>query len=175
MACTGRTRSPSSTTAAARTVALGHNGNLTNAGTLRDELVADGIRLGSTSDTEVIGALIANDRRPLAEAVAGTMARLEGAYSVAALVGETLIGVRDSLGVRPLCLGKLDGAWAVASESVALDAMGATFVRDVEAGEVVTIDEEGVHASRRGSAPRRATRASASASSSSCTWRGPTA
>src|SRR3954469_5686820 len=73
----------------ARTVALGHNGNLTNTGSLRDELVADGIRLGSTSDTEVIAALIARDPAPLPEAVANTMQRLEGAYSVVAIVGGT--------------------------------------------------------------------------------------
>ena len=86
----------------ARTVALGHNGNLTNAGALRDELVADGIRLGSTSDTEVIAALIARDPAPLPEAVAATMRRLEGAYSVVALVDGTLVTFRDPHGIRPL-------------------------------------------------------------------------
>jgi amidophosphoribosyltransferase len=127
-----------------RTVAIGHNGNLTNAGTLRDELVADGIRLGSTSDTEVIGALIANDRRPLAEAVAGTMARLEGAYSVAALVGETLIAFRDPHGIRPLSLGRIGDDWVVASETCALDLIGASVERDVRPGEIVLVDDEGL-------------------------------
>ena len=124
-----------------RTVALGHNGNLTNPGTLRDALVADGIRLGSTSDTEVIGALIANDRRPLADAVAGTMAKLEGAYSVAALVGDTLVAFRDPHGIRPLSLGRIGDDWVVASETCALDLIGAAAERDVRPGEIVLVDE----------------------------------
>ena len=112
----------------ARTVALGHNGNLTNAGALRAELVADGIRLGSTSDTEVIAALIARDPAPLAEAVGATMGRLEGAYSVVALVDDTLVAFRDPHGVRPLTLGRIDDDWVVASESCALDLIGATVI-----------------------------------------------
>jgi amidophosphoribosyltransferase len=127
-----------------RTVALGHNGNLTNPGRLRDEVVADGIRLGSTSDTEVIGALIANDTRPLADAVAGTMAKLEGAYSVAALVGDTLVAFRDPHGIRPLSLGRIGDDWVVASESCALDLIGATVERDVRPGEIVLVDEAGL-------------------------------
>ncbi|MGZ8687549.1 MAG: amidophosphoribosyltransferase [Gaiellaceae bacterium] len=127
-----------------RTVALGHNGNLTNPGTLRDGLVSDGIRLGSTSDTEVIGALIANDPRPLADAVAGSMAKLEGAYSVAALVGDTLVAFRDPHGIRPLSLGRIGDDWVVASESCALDLIGATVERDVRPGEIVLVDEAGL-------------------------------
>ncbi len=127
-----------------RTVALGHNGNLTNPGTLRDALVADGIRLGSTSDTEVIGALIANDPRPLADAVAGTMAKLEGAYSVAALVGETLVAFRDPHGIRPLSLGRIGDDWVVASETCALDLIGAAVERDIRPGEIVLVDETGL-------------------------------
>ena len=127
----------------ARTVALGHNGNLTNSGALRDELVAEGVRLGSTSDTEVIAALIARDEAPLAEAVANTMAKLEGAYSVTALVGDTLFTFRDPHGIRPLALGRIGDDWVVASESCALDLIGATVERDVRPGEIVLVDAAG--------------------------------
>src|SRR5919204_1217814 len=88
-----------------RTVALGHNGNLVNAAELRAELTADGITLTTTSDTEVIAALIANDTGPLEDAVAGAMGRLEGAFSVVALAHDKLIGFRDRFGFRPLCVG----------------------------------------------------------------------
>src|SRR3989441_2624515 len=91
----------------ARTVALGHNGNLVNASELRDELAADGIRLSSTSDSELIAALIANDERPLEQAVAAAMARLEGAYSITALSEGKLLAFRDPHGFRPLVLGRL--------------------------------------------------------------------
>ncbi len=132
----------------ARTVALGHNGNLTNTGALRDELLADGIRLGSTSDTEVIAALIARDPAPLAEAVAATMRRLEGAYSVVALVDDTLVTFRDAHGIRPLTLGRIGGDWVVASESCALDLIGASVDRHVRPGEVVWVDEDGIHSAQ---------------------------
>ena len=128
-----------------RTVALGHNGNLTNAGVLRDELVADGIRFGSTSDTEVIAAMIARDPAPLPEAVAATMSRLEGAYSVVALVDETLVTFRDQHGIRPLSLGRIGEDWVVASETCALDLIGAVVERDVRPGEVVWVDGAGMH------------------------------
>ena len=128
----------------ARTVALGHNGNLTNSGSLRDELVADGIRFGSTSDTEVIAALIANDPAPLADAVAAAMARLEGAYSVTALVDDTLVAFRDPQGIRPLSLGRIGDDWVVASETCALDLIGAVVERDVRPGELVVVDAGGM-------------------------------
>jgi len=128
-----------------RQVALGHNGNLVNAAELRTELRERGIRLESTSDTEVIAALIANDPAPLPEAVAATMRRLEGAYSVAALGEETLFAFRDPLAVRPLSLGRLGDDWVVASETCALDLVGAEWVRDVRPGEVVWVDTDGLH------------------------------
>jgi len=131
-----------------RTVALGHNGNLVNTGELRDELVADGIRLGSTSDSEVIAALIAREAAPLPEAVAATMRRLQGAYSVVALTEETLVAFRDPHGIRPLSLGRLGDDWVVASETCALDLLGASFERDVRPGEVVWIDAAGLHSSQ---------------------------
>ena len=121
----------------ARTVALGHNGNLVNVEELRAELVADGVRLTSGSDSEVIAALIARDPAPLSEAVANAMRRLEGAYSVTALVEGTLVAFRDPLGFRPLTLGQIGDDWVVASETCALDLIGADVVRDVRPGEVV--------------------------------------
>jgi amidophosphoribosyltransferase len=127
----------------ARTVALGHNGNLTNTGELRAQLVEQGVRLHSTSDTEVIAALIAHDERPLEEAVAATMARIEGAFSAVVLSEGKLIGFRDPDGIRPLALGRLDDDWLLASESCAFDLLGAEFEREVAPGELVVIDEHG--------------------------------
>jgi amidophosphoribosyltransferase len=127
----------------ARTVALGHNGNLTNTSALRAELVEDGTRLHSTSDTEVIAALIARDERPLEEAVASTMARIEGAFSAVLLAEDKLIGFRDPDGIRPLVLGRLDADWVLASESCAFDLLGANVERELRPGELVVIDEQG--------------------------------
>ena len=132
----------------ARTIALGHNGNLVNVEELRAELIADGIRLASGSDTELIAALVARDSAPLVEAVANTMRRLEGAYSVTALVDDVLVAFRDPFGFRPLSLGLLGDDWVVASETCALDLIGAEVVRDVQPGEVVWIDEDGLHAAQ---------------------------
>ena len=120
-----------------RTVTLGHNGNLTNTQELRDELAAEGITLSTTSDTEVIAALIANDPAPLVEAVANTMARLEGAYTIVALAEGKLIGFRDPYGFRPLNLGSIDGDPVLASETCALDLVGAKHEREVAPGELV--------------------------------------
>jgi amidophosphoribosyltransferase len=128
----------------ARTVALGHNGNLINAQELRDELTAAGVTLRATSDSEVIAALIANDEAPLDDAVAHAMQRLDGAYSVVALSQGTLIACRDRYGFRPLVLGQMHGDWVVASETCALDLVGAEFVREVDRGEAVLIDEHGL-------------------------------
>jgi amidophosphoribosyltransferase len=128
----------------ARTVALGHNGNLVNVEELRDELIADGVRLASGSDSEVIAALIARDPAPLVEAVANTMRRLEGAYSVTALADGVLVALRDPFGFRPLTLGRLGTDWVVASETCALDLIGAEAVRDVRPGEVVLVDAKGL-------------------------------
>jgi amidophosphoribosyltransferase len=128
---------------AARTVALGHNGNLVDLAPLRDELLAAGVRLASTSDTEVIAALLARDPAPLPEAVAATMRRLQGAYSVVAIADGVLVAFRDPLGIRPLTLGRMGDDWVVASETCALDLVGADVVRDVLPGEVVWVDAKG--------------------------------
>ena len=130
----------------ARTVALGHNGNLVNATELREQLLADGVKLVTTSDTEVIAALIANDPAPLAEAIANAITSLEGAFSVTALAEGKLIGFRDPHGFRPLVLGRLDGDWVIASETSALDLVGAAFEREVGLGELVVIDDDGCRA-----------------------------
>ncbi len=128
----------------ARTVALGHNGNLVNTTELRAELDKLGVKLRTTSDTEVIAALLANDGRPLEEAVAATMARLEGAYTIVLLAEGKLVGFRDPEGIRPLVVGDLDGDAVLASETCALDLIGADFVREVAPGELVVGDDDGV-------------------------------
>jgi amidophosphoribosyltransferase len=124
----------------ARTVALGHNGNLTNAEELRAELEDDGVQVASTSDSELIAALIGNDPAPLPEAVGNTLNRLEGASTVVALAEGMLMGFRDQHGFRPLVLGRLGDDWVLASESCALDLVGAEFQREVEPGELIAID-----------------------------------
>jgi amidophosphoribosyltransferase len=124
----------------ARTVALGHNGNLTNAEELRAQLEDEGVHTASTSDSELIAALIANDPAPLSEAVGNTLARLEGATTVVALAEGKLLGFRDPHGFRPLVLGGLGDDWVLASESCALDLVGAEFEREVAPGELIEID-----------------------------------
>jgi amidophosphoribosyltransferase len=132
----------------ARTVALGHNGNLTNAAELRDELAAEGHRLATTADSEVIAALIANDPAPLQQSVANTVRRLDGAFSVVLLSEGALVAFRDPRGMRPLCLGRLGDDWVVASETCALDLVGAEFERELLSGELVVVDADGVHSTQ---------------------------
>jgi amidophosphoribosyltransferase len=131
---------------AARTIALGHNGNLTNAADLREELAASGHGLATTADSEVIAALIANDPASLEDAVAAAMARLEGAFSVVALSEGKLVAFRDPHGFRPLCIGRLGEDWVVASETCALDLVGAEMEREVQPGELVVVDDTGLRA-----------------------------
>ncbi|HEY3812993.1 MAG TPA: amidophosphoribosyltransferase [Caulobacteraceae bacterium] len=123
-------------------IALAHNGNLTNFLTLRNELVAEGAIFQSTSDSEVILHLIARSRKPkIMDRFIEALWRIEGAYALVALTPKKLIGARDPLGIRPLVLGVMDGKYVLASETCALDMIGARFVRDIEHGEVVVIDE----------------------------------
>ena len=131
-----------------RTVALGHNGNLTNASALREQLAEEGVKLSSTSDSELIAALIANEDGALEDAVAAAMRRLEGAYSVVALSEGTLLAFRDPFGFRPLAIGRLDDEWVVASESCALDLVGADLEREIAPGEVVLIDGAGLRSAQ---------------------------
>ncbi|HVC87782.1 MAG TPA: amidophosphoribosyltransferase [Gaiellaceae bacterium] len=128
-----------------RTVALGHNGNLVNVEALR-ELV--GKPLASSSDSEVIAALIADDERPLEEAVSAVMRELEGAATVVGLADGKLFAFRDSFGFRPLVIGRLGDDPVFASETCALDLVGATFEREVHPGELVVADEDGLHSIR---------------------------
>ena len=135
----------------ARTVALGHNGNLTNASELRE-----GLTLGSTSDSEVIAALVADDEAPLEQAIAHAIERLDGAFSVVGISEGRLFAFRDPRGMRPLCLGRLGDDWVVASETCALDLVGARFERELDPGEVAIVDEDGCRLSRAVAPDRRA-------------------
>ena len=136
-------------------LALAHNGNLTNAHQLRGELVREGSLFQSTTDTEVLVHLLARSRgASVLERLVQSLERIEGAYSLVALTAKKLIGVRDPLGVRPLVLGDLDGAVVLASETCALDILGASFVRDVAPGEVIVV-ENGRLESYRPFAPAR--------------------
>ncbi|MBC6440318.1 MAG: amidophosphoribosyltransferase [Rhodospirillales bacterium] len=126
-------------------LALAHNGNLTNAHTVRQDLVKCGAIFQSTSDTEIIVHLVAlSDMDDMAGRLINALKQVVGAYSLVALTDTAMIGVRDALGVRPLVLGQLDGAYVLTSETCALDIMGATFVRDIEPGELVIIDHGGL-------------------------------
>ena len=138
-------------------VAIAHNGNLTNANELRRELGAGGSIFQSSTDSEIIVNLIArHSQEPIAAALRCCQEELQGAYSLVVMTEEQLIGVRDPHGVRPLCLGKLGEAWVLASESCALDTLGADFIRDLEPGEIVIIDGLGVRSLQGPRAPHRA-------------------
>src|SRR6266540_2294323 len=141
---------PAFKTTASGGLALGHNGNLTNTAKLVAELggtVAG--RVTASSDTEVVAELLARETGlELEEAILRTMPRLEGAYSLVLMDQRTVYGVRDPHGFRPLVLGKLPGGWVMASETAALDIVGAAFVREVEPGELVAVDERGLRSRR---------------------------
>ena len=125
--------------------AVAHNGNLSNAARLRRELIRRGSIFQSTSDTETIIHLVATSNyRTLLDKFIDALKQVEGAYSVLALTREGLLACRDPLGVRPLVLGKLGEAWILASETVALDVVGAEFVRAVEPGELIVITPRGL-------------------------------
>jgi len=129
--------------------AVAHNGNLTNARTLQRALQRRGAIFQSTSDTETIIHLVAtSDRGPLVDRLIDALAQVEGAYSLVALSERGMIGCRDPLGVRPLVVGDLDGSAILASETCALDIIGARFVRAVEPGEVVVVTESGLESRR---------------------------
>ena len=124
--------------------AVGHNGNLTNGLTLRRELVRNGAMMQSTTDTEVILHLVAQSKRNrFIDRFIEALRAIEGAYSLVSMTNKKLIGARDPLGIRPLVLGELDGCPILASETCALDIIGAKYVRDIDPGEVVVFDEHG--------------------------------
>lgn len=132
------------------TIALAHNGNIINSELLRDELQERGFTFHTGTDSEVIANLIlASPGQDWQSKIRYAMHRLQGAYSLVILTEEALIGVRDPLGVRPLCLGTIDDGWSIASESCALDHIGAKFVREVSPGEIIIIDGDGVKSFRR--------------------------
>ena len=129
--------------------ALAHNGNLTNALTMRDWLITKGAICQSTTDTEVILHLVArSEKRLFVEKFIEALLQIEGAYALVGLTNKKLVGARDPFGIRPLVLGRLGEAWVLASETCALDIIGADFVREVENGEVVVITEEGLESHR---------------------------
>jgi amidophosphoribosyltransferase len=127
------------------TMALAHNGNIVNAKFLSDELSQQGYTFATTTDSEIIANLVmsSTERNPV-DKIRYAMRRLQGAYSLVILTKDKLIGVRDPMGVRPLCLGTIDGGWVIASESCALGHVGAQFIREIEPGEIVVINKHGV-------------------------------
>jgi len=137
-------------------LAAGHNGNLVNAAELRRRLEEDGAIFQTTSDSEVVLHLIARSRKAtLQEMVREALEQVEGAYSMVMLAPDQVIAVRDPRGFRPLCLGRLDGAWVVASESCAFDIVRAEYLRSLEPGELVVVDGSGVASHFLPSATRR--------------------
>ena len=128
-------------------LALANNGNIINSLQMKEQLQDDwDCSFASTTDSEVFAYMLANaSGSNWEERIFSCMRQLEGAYSMVALTRDTLMAARDPLGIRPLCLGKLNGGWIVASESCALDHLGATLVRELEPGEALVVDGEGMH------------------------------
>jgi len=126
-------------------LALAHNGNLVNAGELRDQLVGQGSIFQTSTDTEVVVHLFARSPEPTVEgAIIEAVSQVSGAFSFVMMTKDKVFGVRDPHGFRPLALGKLGNAWVLASETCAMDLIGATYVRDVEPGEILVISKQGV-------------------------------
>ena len=126
-------------------ISLGHNGNLTNAITLREKLVKDGAIFHTTSDTETIVQLIAKSKRQLMiDKIVDALFQIQGGYSLVMLTNNILIGARDPFGIRPLILGKLKNSYILTSETCALDIIGGKFIREIENGEIVVIENENI-------------------------------
>ena len=131
------------------TLAIAHNGNIINAELLHAELSDQGYTFKTSTDSEVIANLIlSSPEKDWVDRIKYAMHRLQGAYSLTIMTNHTLFAVRDPFGVRPLCLGAIDSGWVVASETCALDHIGANFVREIEPGEIVSINENGVESHR---------------------------
>jgi len=127
------------------TMAMGHNGNLVNASEIREELGAGGAIFQSTNDSEVIVHLMAQSRRnSFVDRAVAALSQVKGAYSIVLMSENELIAARDPQGFRPLCLGKLDGAYIVASESCVMDLVEAEFIREIEPGELILINQFGI-------------------------------
>ncbi|MFC1984143.1 amidophosphoribosyltransferase [Chloroflexota bacterium] len=130
-------------------IAVAHNGNIINAEHLYKELSDQGYTFHTSTDTEIIANLIlSSPEKDWVGRIRYAMHRLQGAYSLTIMTNHTLFGVRDPFGVRPLCLGTINGGWVIASESCALDHIGASFIREIEPGEIVAITENGVDSFR---------------------------
>ena len=126
-------------------ISLGHNGNLTNALTLREKLVKDGAIFHTTSDTETIVQLIAKSKRQsMIDKIVDALFQIQGGYALVMLTNNILIGARDPFGIRPLILGKLKNSYILTSETCALDIIGGKFVREIENGEIVVIENENI-------------------------------
>ena len=124
-------------------LSIAHNGNLTNALLLRDELVKEGAIFRTTSDTETIVQLIAKSKREkFLDKLIDTLFKIQGGYSLVLMTNKKLVGVRDPFGIRPLVIGKLKGSYIITSETCALDIVGATFIREVENGEIIIIENQ---------------------------------
>ncbi|HVB65437.1 MAG TPA: amidophosphoribosyltransferase [Nitrolancea sp.] len=127
-------------------IAVAHNGNLVNSAILQRDLIEHGVHFEGSTDTEVLSWAIGKSHgSTMAVRLRRAMARFIGAYSLAILTEDSLLAVRDPKGIRPLCLGRIDNGWVVASETCALATIGATFVRDIDPGEIVVIDGDGLH------------------------------
>ena len=137
-------------------IVVAHNGNIVNALELRDELAVDGVRFQTSTDSEILTRLIA--RVPgitIVEKLQRALRRTIGAYSLCVLTPDGITAVRDPNGIRPLCLGRLDDGWVVASETCALATVGATFERDIEPGEILSISSRGLESSWLESSDKR--------------------
>ncbi len=138
-------------------LALAHNGNLTNTVELRKRLATYGSVFQTTTDTEVIANLLARySQDTLEDGLAKCMIDIKGAFALIIMTEDRLVGVRDQMGIRPLCIGDLDGDYVLASESAALDTVGAKFIRDVKPGEIVIVDKDGLRSWQVVNSPREA-------------------
>lgn len=137
-------------------VAIGHNGNLVNSNSLRAELQQEGALFQTSTDTEIIIHLIARSKAPdFLSRVKDALNRIQGAFSIVMLMRDKLIAARDSHGIRPLALGKFGQAVVVASETCAMDLFGAQYLRDVEPGELIVVDQSGTYSTRLNGTPER--------------------
>ena len=124
--------------------ACAHNGNLTNTITLRKQLVQTGSIFHTTSDTEATASVARSEKEKILDKLMDAISNIEGAYSLIIMTNKKMIGIRDPFGIRPLVLGKKEGAYVLASETCALDMIGASYIRDVKNGEMVVITEAGL-------------------------------
>ncbi|MEG0774341.1 amidophosphoribosyltransferase [Clostridium sp.] len=139
-------------------IAIAHNGNLINADILRELLEDSGCVFQTSIDSEVILNLIARGaKKGIMQSIVDTVQAIKGSFGIVILTESELIGVRDSYGIRPLCLGEINGNYIIASESCAIDATGGTFIRDIEPGEIVVINDEGIKSIKLGEKAKCAT------------------